>query len=93
MNSNKEIWKDEVINSLNGLQSAEPSPFFVPKTIQRIRDFKNDLSPEIRFRFNVAALTLSFLLIINILVLFKSQSNKKYADSKISLLNNLELYE
>ena len=57
------------------------------------RDFKNDLSPEIRFRFNVAALTLSFLLIINILVLFKSQSNKKYSDSKISLLNNLELYE
>jgi hypothetical protein len=93
MNSNKEIWKDEVINSLNDLQSAEPSPFFVPKTIQRIRDFKNDLSPEIRFRFNVAALTLSFLLIINILVLFKSQSNKKYSDSKISLLNNLELYE
>jgi hypothetical protein len=54
---------------------------------------ENDLSPEIRVRFNVAALTLSFLLIINILVLFKSQSNKKYADSKISLLNNLELYE
>ena len=93
MQSEKEIWKDEVLNSTTGISSAEVSPFFVAKTLNRIKEYQKEISPENVFRFKLAILSLSVLLMLNLFVVYRFQSNKYNTETKSTLTSNLDLYE
>ncbi|MEZ4966830.1 MAG: hypothetical protein R2791_16420 [Saprospiraceae bacterium] len=76
MDTEKEKWKDEVLNSLEGRQAAEPNPYLFTRVAQRIRDLR---APEAegqpgRFSASLAVAFLALILIVNVVAIRKSVS-------------------
>ena len=93
MDTKKEIWLKGVLDSSNGIQQAEASPFFVAKTIHFIHHKQAESKRSINFTFQLSLIILGILMILNLFTLYRSGQTKNLAELKSALNNNLELYE
>ncbi len=93
MDSKKEIWKQSILDSLNGIKQAEVSPFFVNKTLYHIRQNQSQTNQKFILSLRISFSILSVLILLNLFAIYHSNQSKKLAEFKSSLNNNLELYE
>ena len=80
----KEIWKDNVMNSLHGIKRAEPNPFLFTRIEERMKEpalcLPDGLVPVPKLSFVFAGIVLLFA--VNFLAL-------KNSDNENSLKTNL----
>ncbi|MFT5617159.1 MAG: hypothetical protein ACI85I_000375 [Arenicella sp.] len=93
-----ENWKDEVLNSLDGMQRAKPKADLFAKIEAQVYDSELKIVPKSQFRLAVAA-TITLLIVNFSLAMNYTKSNGTNANStnqemtSDKLISNYNLYE
>ena len=90
-----EKWTNEILNSLEGMQKAEPSPYLYAKIQTRLKSTTEEKNPVKWAFFSMASLGL--LVVINILFVKPSITTTETDESKEiiyeqQLINSDQLY-
>ena len=83
VNIEKEAWKNEVLDSLNGMRRAEPSPFLFTRIEARLYS-KHVVTPS---QLKWAAFALAVILFINVAALVQHRSSRTGTSNEYSLSN------
>jgi hypothetical protein len=77
MKSKKDIWQDEILQSIEGLQQAEPNAVLWTRLENQLKHEPTRIKVISIPKVWAAAASIFFLLVINIFVLAQSDSNKR----------------
>jgi hypothetical protein len=87
---NKNI--DDILNSINGLQSASPKPFLGTRVVATIASNKNTLhkKPLLQWLFQpvVASAIVAFVIMLNLFVLQQDSTNNNETEMDEFIANN-----
>lgn len=102
MDKIEEKWKDEILGSLEGVKSAEPSPFLYSKIRNRIKSKNDSIKVDISTPYlSLAFAGLLLLLVVNVFVIKKNWTAVPDQFSSVEMQeeyvsgfdNNFNLYE
>jgi hypothetical protein len=82
MESEKEIWIEKTLNSLDGIQRAAPSPGLQARIMQRIRDERFRIVPETVHPATIYRAAAAILLIVAMNVLTCIAFSKSVTEKK-----------
>ena len=85
----KEKWIDEVENSFRGMRKAEPNPFLFTRIEQRIRAAGERVSAP---KISLAFASLALLLMLNVLVITRSEKKSGGPKANEYSLNNINYH-
>ncbi len=95
----KEQWINEVLQSTNGMQKAEPGPFLFEKIVQRITKEKEATSPDgnalkVRWALGIAASLLIAVNVVSIKTYISASQNNQTSDqaNTANAYNNSTIY-
>ena len=91
MNNNSDIQKlvDETLNSLNGIQKAEPTPFLFTRVMARLNKEENSLWEKLAYIFSKPAVTFATVILfiaINSVVLYRVAGNSTSAPQEQAVM-------
>ncbi len=86
MDMNKEKWINEVINSLDDVNSAEVNPFLYTKILQKISSGNSEYAP-MKLVW-LAAASFALLLLLNFKVIKTSTSSSKNTKTEVQTLES-----
>jgi hypothetical protein len=86
MDMNKENWIEEVMNSLDGVKSAEANPFLYSRIVNKIHSAKVDYAP-LKLVW-LAAASFALLLLLNFTIIKSSNSKSKITSTEVQTLAN-----
>lgn len=84
----KEQWKDEVLNSVKGIQPAEPNPFLFTRIEAKLQ--KPVVMP--RWQVSLATLVLLMLLAANALLVLKKSEKSEQPNNTEYALTSFQSY-
>jgi hypothetical protein len=82
-------WKEEIVNSIHGMQRAEPSPFLFSRIEARLAK-KYNQAPV--WQLSLATVAMIVLLVVNSVVLVKNQRSKYSAEVNPYRLSTIQSY-
>ena len=82
-------WKEEILNSVHGIQRAEPNPFLFSRIEARLTK-KHNLAPV--WQLGLATAAMIILLIVNSVVLVNSQRSKDRVEVTTYRLSVIQSY-
>jgi hypothetical protein len=84
----KEQWKDEVMNSLRGMNKAEPNAFLFTRIEAKMQ--KTVMMP--RWQLSLSAIVLALLLAANALIVFKTAKKSNQPAANEYSLTSFQAY-
>jgi hypothetical protein len=90
MKNNKDYWKDEVMQSINGLQQAEPNVVLWAKLENRL--LQEPIHIKMVLKSKLWAVTASIIFLLGINIFFLVQNNPNKPNKNEILVHAYQLY-
>ena len=83
VNIEKETWKNQIMESLRGMQRAEPNPYLFTRIESRLQYTKLVTPTQLRW----AGIALAIILVLNITAIVQTKSTSEASTVEYSLSN------
>ncbi|MEM7551970.1 MAG: hypothetical protein AAF363_19970 [Bacteroidota bacterium] len=67
---------EKILDSLEGIEKAEPKPFFKGRVLNKLENFSSEVAPNLRFKIKIAFVCSVIIVFLNSYLVFDiSESN------------------